>query len=106
MSTSKVYRRSHVDELAKIFEQFCVEHHIPSNLLSAPCYVLSAIEDAASETWVSFYFYLLHVSLNVSLYVLPLVSSSVLHVVSLPTYFHPFVSFNDIYTPIYLASYI
>jgi hypothetical protein len=70
------------------------------------CYVSSAIVDAASETWVSFYFYLLHVSSNVLLYVSPLVSSSVLHVVSLPAYFHPIVSFNDIYTPIYLASYI
>ena len=36
MSTSKAYQRSHVDELAKIFEQFRVNHHIPSILLSAP----------------------------------------------------------------------
>jgi hypothetical protein len=57
------------------------------------CYVSSAIEDVASETWVSFYFYLLHVSSNVLLYVLPLVS--------LPAYFHPIVSFNDIYTQVY-----
>ena len=40
MSTSKAYQRSHVDELAKLFEQFRVEHHIPSNLLSAPDNVL------------------------------------------------------------------
>jgi hypothetical protein len=72
----------------------------------AYCYVSSAIEDAASETWVSFYFYFVHVSSNILLYVLPLILSSVLHVVSLPAYFHPIVSFNDIYTPIYLASYI
>ena len=36
MSTSKAYRRSHVDDLAKIFEQFRVDNRIPSNLLSAP----------------------------------------------------------------------
>lgn len=35
MSTSKAYRRSHVDELAKIFEQFRVDQRIPSNLLCA-----------------------------------------------------------------------
>jgi hypothetical protein len=33
------------------------------------------------------------------------VSSYVLHVVPLPTYFHLLVSFNDILTPIYLALY-
>lgn len=40
MSTSKAYRRAHVDELAKLFEQFRVDHHIPSNLLSAPDNIL------------------------------------------------------------------
>jgi hypothetical protein len=40
MSTSKAYQRSHVDDLAKLFEQFCVDHRIPSNLLSAPDNIL------------------------------------------------------------------
>ena len=40
MSTSKAYKRSHVDELAKIFEQFRVDNRIPSNLLSAPDNIL------------------------------------------------------------------
>jgi hypothetical protein len=40
MSTSKAYRRSHVDELAKLFEQFRVDHRVPSNLLSAPDNIL------------------------------------------------------------------
>ena len=40
MSTSKAYRRSHVDDLAKIFEQFRVDNRIPSNLLSAPDNIL------------------------------------------------------------------
>ena len=35
MSTSRAYRRAHVDELAKIFEKFRVDNHIPSNLLSS-----------------------------------------------------------------------
>ncbi|KAF8805932.1 hypothetical protein BYT27DRAFT_7224662 [Phlegmacium glaucopus] len=35
MSTSKAYRRSHIDELAKIFEQFHVNNRIPSNLLAS-----------------------------------------------------------------------
>jgi hypothetical protein len=40
MSTSKAYRRSHVDDLAKLFEQFRVDQRIPSNLLSAPDNIL------------------------------------------------------------------
>ena len=40
MSTSKAYKRSHVDELAKIFEQFRIDNCIPSNLLSAPDNIL------------------------------------------------------------------
>lgn len=40
MSTSKAYRRSHVDDLAKVFEQFRVDHRIPSNLLSVPDNIL------------------------------------------------------------------
>jgi hypothetical protein len=31
MSTSKAYQRSHLDELAKIFEQFRVDNRIPLN---------------------------------------------------------------------------
>jgi hypothetical protein len=40
MSTSKAYWRSHVNELAKLFEQFRIEHRIPSNLLSVPDNIL------------------------------------------------------------------
>jgi hypothetical protein len=40
MSTSKAYQRSHVDELAKIFEQFRVNHRIPSSLISNPDSIL------------------------------------------------------------------
>jgi hypothetical protein len=31
MSTSRAYQRSHIVALAKIFEKFRVDHHIPSN---------------------------------------------------------------------------
>lgn len=34
MSTSKAYRQSHLDDLAKIFEAFRVSHKIPSQLVS------------------------------------------------------------------------
>lgn len=34
MSTSRAYNRSHVDELAKIFEKFRVDNHIPLNLIT------------------------------------------------------------------------
>lgn len=34
MSTSMAYRRSHVDDLAKIFEKFRVDNHIPLNFVS------------------------------------------------------------------------
>src|SRR5271155_3136823 len=33
MSTSRAYQRSHVEALAKIFEQFRIHHHIPASLL-------------------------------------------------------------------------
>jgi hypothetical protein len=35
MSTSRAYRRSHVEALAKIFESFRVTHHIPLNLITS-----------------------------------------------------------------------
>ena len=35
MSTSRAYQRSHIDDLAKIFEKFRVDNRIPSNLLSS-----------------------------------------------------------------------
>jgi hypothetical protein len=35
MSTSKAYQRSHIDDLAKIFEKFRAEHHIPSNFIAS-----------------------------------------------------------------------
>ena len=35
MSTSKAYRRSHIDALAKIFENFRVDNHIPLNLVAS-----------------------------------------------------------------------
>ena len=35
MSTSKAYRRSHCDELAKIFEKFRTDNHIPQNFLAS-----------------------------------------------------------------------
>jgi hypothetical protein len=85
-------------EGAKFFTKFDVQWGY--------CYVSSPILDAASRTWVSFYFYFLHVSLNILLYVSPFVSPSVSHVVLLPACFHPIVSFNDIHTPVYLVSYI
>lgn len=34
MSTSKAYQRSHVDALAKIFEQFRINNHVPSNFIA------------------------------------------------------------------------
>lgn len=34
MCTSKAYRRSHIDELAKIFEQFHINNHIPLNFVT------------------------------------------------------------------------
>ena len=34
MSTSRAYQRSHVDALAKIFEKFRVDNHIPSNFVT------------------------------------------------------------------------
>jgi hypothetical protein len=35
MSTSKAYRRSHLDDLAKIFEKFRVDNCIPSNFFTS-----------------------------------------------------------------------
>jgi hypothetical protein len=35
MSTSRAYQTSHIQALAKIFEKFRVDNHIPSNLLSS-----------------------------------------------------------------------
>ncbi|KAF8814113.1 hypothetical protein BYT27DRAFT_7219923 [Phlegmacium glaucopus] len=35
MSTSRASQRSHVDELAKIFKQFCINNHIPSSLIAS-----------------------------------------------------------------------
>ena len=40
MSTSKAYQRSHVEALAKIFEQFRIKNHIPASLLASPDTVL------------------------------------------------------------------
>ena len=34
MSTSKAYQRSHIDVLAKIFEKFRVDNHIPLNFIA------------------------------------------------------------------------
>ncbi len=34
MSTSRAYKKSHFDELATIFEEFRIAHHIPRNLIS------------------------------------------------------------------------
>lgn len=34
MSTSKAYQKSHVDQLAKIFERFRVDNHIPLNFIA------------------------------------------------------------------------
>ena len=34
MSTSKAYQRSHIDALAKIFEKFRVDNHIPLNFIA------------------------------------------------------------------------
>ena len=34
MSTSKAYQRSHVDTLAKIFEKFHMDNHIPLNFIT------------------------------------------------------------------------
>ena len=34
MSTSRAYQRSHVDDLAKIFEQFRVDNRIPLNFVA------------------------------------------------------------------------
>jgi hypothetical protein len=34
MSTSRAYQRSHIDELAKIFEKFRVDNRIPSNFMT------------------------------------------------------------------------
>lgn len=34
MSTSRAYNRSHIDELAKIFEKFRVDNRIPSNFMT------------------------------------------------------------------------
>jgi hypothetical protein len=39
MSTSKAYQRSHVDALAKIFEKFRVDNHIPSNFFPSHDFV-------------------------------------------------------------------
>jgi hypothetical protein len=98
--------------LAYIILALCLHHirkHISCKIsgegMRACCYISSPIFDAESGTWVSFYFYFLHVSSNVSLYVSSFVLSSVSHVVSLPTYFHPFVSSNEIFPPIYLVFY-
>ena len=33
MSTSKAYNQAHLDRLASIFEEFCINHKIPSSLL-------------------------------------------------------------------------
>lgn len=35
MSTSKAYHRSHIDELAKIFEKFRVDNRIPLNFVTS-----------------------------------------------------------------------
>ena len=35
MSTSKAYQRSHVNKLAKIFEKFRTDNHIPLNLIAS-----------------------------------------------------------------------
>jgi len=34
MSTSKAYNKTHLDELASIFKQFCHDHRIPQTLIS------------------------------------------------------------------------
>ena len=35
MSTSRAYQRSHIDDLAKIFEKFRVDSRIPVNLVTS-----------------------------------------------------------------------
>ena len=41
MSTSRAYKRSHVDELAKIFEQFRVDNRIPLTFVAS----IDSVED-------------------------------------------------------------
>ena len=52
---SKAYRRSHVDELAKLFEQFRVDHRIPSNLLSVPELLLTIFSNCRSFVSSTFF---------------------------------------------------
>ena len=35
MSSSKAYKKNHITELASIFEEFCIIHNIPTNLITS-----------------------------------------------------------------------